>query len=163
MVSIVRGGINRQGYCKLCSFDDPDFQLDFDRRVNKRWSVTKINSWLAEYELPGVSRMTLYKHREHVDNPKDRLVTAIKRRALEQPQLPARVSEDQFLEAVVSQGYRKVVEDPDAVTIDHALKAASIRDSLRKKGQSINILVGLFGGGSSGEAAPVIEGQVQEV
>lgn len=164
MVKIRTGGLGRQGYCKLCSFDDPDFQHDFDVRVNKKWSQAKINEWLAQYELPGISRTTLYNHRQHVANPKDRLVTAITKRAAEQPQLPATVSEDQFLEAVVSQGYRRVAEDPDSVTIDQALKAAQIRANLQKKGQSINVLVGVFGGGASmTQEPPVIEGQVREV
>lgn len=64
---------------------------------------------------------------------------------------------------MVNAGHKKVVDDPDNVSIKDALSAAKIRSDLGKKGTNINILVGLFGGGSSAGAEPIIEGTVREV
>ena len=159
-MKLLKGGIGRQGYCKLCSFDDPKIQDDFDKRVLD-YSPARLNEWLAKYEIKPVDRATVYNHRNHVRNPKDRMVSAVAKRQLEHGSLPARVSEQQFLDAVIAMGHERAMADPEAVTIDHALKATQIKAQSKNKGDAHNILIQLFTGRMP-EGAFVVEGEFRE-
>lgn len=158
MASLHRAGQGKPGYCKLCSFANVDLQAEFDRRVLV-WTPKQLNEWLEERDTPRVSRPTIYNHREHVRNPKDRLVNAVERHRQEQGVQPATVSEEDFLQAIINVGAQRVAENPEEVTIDQALKAAQIRGNLAKKGNDINVLVAIMTEGVS--QIPTIEGEVK--
>lgn len=161
MPKLLKGGAGQQGYCKLCSFDDPRLQDEFDKRVLD-YTPKRLNEWLGG-KLEGfksVNRQTIYSHREHVRNPKDRMVSAVKKRTMEHGVQKQRVSEQEFLDAVVAMGQAKAQADPDSVTIDHALKAASLKLQSKQKGNAHQTLVAIFTGNHSPET---IEGEVREV
>ena len=145
-VPISKGGYGKQGYCKLCSFQDLEFQLQFDKRIDAGWSPSKLNEWLEQHGSAKVDRGTVYSHREHVRNPRDRMVSAVAKRTAELGVMPAKVSEDEYLEAIIAAASVKVQSDPQAVTIDQGLKAAQIRSNMKSKGQDLNVLIAMFTG-----------------
>lgn len=162
-------GYGNPGYCKLCSFEDPKLQDEFDRRCGKKtgdrydYTPKALNEWLAENTLDvQASRPTVYAHREHVKHPKDRLVSAVKKREMEHGSVPANVSEEQFLSTLIALGQKKAAENPDEVTIDQALKATQIKQNSKDKGNAQAVLVNIFTGGAPAEPT-IIEGEVKEV
>lgn len=138
-------GWGHQGYCKLCSITDPDVQKGLDQRIGAGWKAPALNDYLIKNVGAGVNRQTIYSHIKHVQNPKDRLVTAVQKRQRTGGFLPAKVSEDQFLDALVASAHQRAVENPDEVTIDHGLRAAQIKAQAKTKGGDvINTLVQIF-------------------
>lgn len=159
-------GYGSQGFCKLCSFKDAKFQLSYDERCRANWSPKNLNEWVLTQDQPGAvaSKETIYNHRKHVQHPKDRIVSAVQRtqaRTLDvaKPQS----SPDDFLQAVVEIGARRAVENPDEITIDHALRAAQ---ALKQGGNNakggLAVIIGLLTGQSNAPAT-VIDAQAVEV
>lgn len=160
-MQIVKSGRGKQGYCKLCSLEPVELQDNFDKRVLD-YTPKQLNEWLADRieDHKPVNRQTVYSHRDHVRHPKDRMVRAVQKRAMEHGVQKQRVSEQEFLDAVVAIGEQKAAADPDSVTIDHALKAASLKMQSKQKGQAHQTLVAIFSGNREPD---VIEGEVTEV
>jgi len=162
-------GFGNVGYCKLCSIVDPEVQDKLDKRVGKKkpngkysYSATKVNAYLESQGVDGVDRAVIYKHRLHVQHPKDRIVSAVEKHTIEKGVQPAQVSEDEFLDSLISIGQTKIAADPDSVTIDQALKAVQIKKGSGKMGTGIQVLVGLMTGGPKNDDV-VIEGEVKTV
>ena len=147
--------------CKLCSFGDFELQDEFDKRAQD-YSPRALHEWLTSKgsDVTFANR-TLYAHRKHIMHPQDRIVSAVEKRRMDHGVQPAKASHEEFLESLVSLGAAKIAEDPDAVTVDQALKAAKIQVDREKKGQTTNVLVQLFTEGA-GEPT-VIEGEVREI
>ena len=160
-MKLLTSGAGHAGYCKLCSFDEPKIQDAFDKRVLD-YSPRRLNEWLKNLGIPAVDRNTVYNHRNHVRNPRDRMVRAVQKRQLEHGSLPARVSEQEFLDAVIAMGQARAMADPEAVTIDHALKATQIKAQSKSKGNAHQVLIQLFTGRMPAEAN-VTEGDYQEI
>lgn len=162
MAKFRNAGDNHPGYCKLCSFSDPRLQDEFDKRVLD-YTPKQLNEWLSSRieNFKNVSNPTIYKHRDHVRHPKDRVVNAIQKRQQNHGNLPQRTSEQQFLDSIIALGHQKALEDPDAVTIEHALKATQIKSQAKQRGDAHNILVQIFTGNTPN--IPIIEGEATEV
>lgn len=177
LTKMMQSGVGKPGYCKLCSLDDPKVQDEFDKRVGifrtegegedtKRvyeYTPRKLNDWLARRVegFQDVSRNTIYSHREHVMNPKDRLIGAVQKRQLEGGIQPQMTSEEDFLDAVIALGQQKALADPEAVSIDHALKATQIKRQ-SSKGGTQQVLIQLLTGRRPPDV-PFIEGEAKEV
>lgn len=159
MAKLLKAGAGRQGYCKLCSFDEPKVQDGFDARVLD-YSPKKLNEYLAKHGIPPVNRQTIYSHREHVRAPEDRVVNAKLKRDLEHGKQPRRTSESEFLDAVIALGHENALLDPSAVTVDQALKATQIKSAAKAKGDAHQTLVAIFTGNYD---PSVIEGEAKEV
>jgi hypothetical protein len=161
-------GYGKQGYCKLCSLEDPRLQDALDKRVGLKtgdryeYTGNKVNAWLVEKGIDlSTSRPTLYAHREHVKHPKDRLVNAVQKREIEHGTVPATVTNEEFLNTLIAIGHRRAAANPDEVTIDQALKATQIKQNAKEKGNAQAVLVNIF---TSGAQEPtIIEGEVREV
>ncbi len=161
--AISYAGWGHQGFCGPCSFYDPTIQKEVDSRI-PTWSPEKLNDWLETRELPTFNRQTWYKHRRHVMHPKDRVVTAVVKRELLHGTNPQTVSEDAFLDALVAIGNRKATENPDEVTIDHALRAVQIKQAAKSAGTGgMSILIAVLTDRTSAPQMSVIEGEVREV
>lgn len=160
-MKLTKAGQGKQGYCKLCSFDDPKLQDEFDKRVLD-YTPKKLNDWLSAKieDFKPVNRQTIYSHRDHVRNPKDRLVRAVQKRTMEHGVQKQRVSEQEFLDAVIAYGQANAEADPESITIDHALKAASLKMQSKNKGAAHQTLVAIITGNAPDE---VIEGEAREV
>lgn len=158
----------------MCSISDPVVQDEFDRRVGlekKNWtgnpnhrfqySAESLKEWLDNHGIKRPSSMTIYTHRDHVAHPKDKIVSAQKKRELTGYRPRAKVGEDEFLDAIISIGNQRISENPDEVTIDQALKATQIRANMKRQGQDVKQLVAIFTGGQP-PAETIIEGEVRE-
>jgi hypothetical protein len=152
------------GYCRFCdskNWATADLQESADKRVNE-WGYRRFNKWLVEeVGMESCSNKTFYAHREHIMHPQDRIVSAVEKRQREGGLQPAQTTHEEFLQSLVSIGAMKIAEDPEAVTVDQALKAAKIQSDNQKKGQGNNVLIQLFTGGG-GEEPTIIEGEVKE-
>lgn len=166
-------GTGKPGYCKLCSMQDPEDQDELDKRVGLKkddqyvYSPDRMNTWLAERGITDqkgsplkANRQTWYSHRKHVMHPKDRIVSAVAKRTMEHGVQPATVSEDQFLDSLIKIGNQKIAADPDAVTIDQALKAVQIKKNAGTKKDAHQTLIAIFTG--TRELDDTIEGEVVE-
>lgn len=75
--------------------------------------------------------------------------------------LPRVSTNEQYLEAIRDLGYKRAVENPEEVTIDHGLKAAQVLASQKRGGgDTIILLAKVFTGGGLPD---VIDGEYQEV
>lgn len=143
-------------------------QDEFDKRCRalngKRpaYSSTALNEYLVVRGLDAVARQTITNHRKHVQHPQDKLVTEVEQSQRRAIQSRPETSHDEFLQALVDIGARRIMENPEDVTVDQALKAAKIQVDKEKKGQSNNVLVQLFTT-TSEPPTVVVEGESQEV
>lgn len=167
-------GTGKPGYCKLCSMQDPEDQDELDKRTGLKkddryvYSPDRLNEWLAERGITDqkgqplkANRQTWYSHRKHVMHPKDRIVSAIEKRTVEHGVQPAQVSEDQFLDSLIKIGNSKIAADPEAVTIDQALKAVQIKKNSGQKQDGQRTLIAIFTG-TREMSEDIIEGEVVE-
>jgi hypothetical protein len=161
MAKLLKAGAGRQGYCKLCSFDEPTVQDAFDKRVLD-YSPAQLNAWLKTKGIDPVNRQTIYSHREHVKAPEDRVVQARQRRDMAHGKQPRRTSESEFLDAVIALGHENALLDPGSVTVDQALKATQIKQAAKAKGDAHQTLVAIFTGNYN-EPATVVEGESREI
>ena len=161
MAKLLKSGAGRQGYCKLCSFDEHTVQDAFDKRVLDL-SPAKLNAWLKTKGIDPVNRQTIYSHREHVKAPEDRVVQAKQRRDLAHGKQPRRTSESEFLDAVIALGHENALLDPASVTVDQALKATQIKQAAKAKGDAHQVLVQIMTGNYN-EPATVVEGESREI
>lgn len=157
-------GYGSQGFCKLCAFKDAKFQLSYDERTKAGWSPNQLNEWSKKQGQPGAvaTRETIYKHRVHVQHPNDRIVTAVQRTEQRALQTKPVHDPDVFLESLVSIGAQRAMQNPEEVTIDHALRAASALKQSKGQSSGINILIAAMTG-TSNVTATVLDGEAVEV
>lgn len=138
-------GWGHVGFCILCSLTDNKLQRQFDQKVAALWTPRQLNQWLTEHELPNYNRQTVYSHRQHVLHPKDRMVNAVANHARTVGTQPQKVTDEQFLDSVVAAGAQKVLDNPDDVTIDHAIRAVQVKAQSKAAGRdAMNVLVQIF-------------------
>lgn len=144
---ISNAGAGKPGYCKLCDFEEGVIQNQMDDRTRQGWTPKQLNVWLQR-QIEGwkvVSDITVYKHRKHVQRPEDKLVTAVRRTQQRALTVAPKSSPDEFLNAVVSAGMTKVIENPEDVTLDHALRAAQVLKTAKSDQRGgLNVLIGIF-------------------
>lgn len=139
------------GYCKICA---SNLLPAINKKLREGQNAAEIIAYAAEFNEKFV-RQTLYKHKQHITDPKTTLVE----RARKNPVIK-RASNEEFLDAVRDAGFAKVIADPDSVTVSQALKAAQISMQAKKNTDSIQlVLVGVM----TGKADDVIEGEWKEV
>lgn len=124
----------------MCSLAD-HLQKPLAKLYAEGQKSTAINTWLENNAGRTVNRRTIYAHREHVKHPKDRLVTAVRKRQ-SQALTPASSSEEELLDTLVAIGNQRAKDDPDAITMDQVLKAVGLKQQSRQSKQGgIAILV----------------------
>jgi len=157
---VSRAGYGKPGYCKICAFEGVG---EINKLIKLGRKVPQIKTWVkANYDGFDFDRQVLYKHRdEHVAHPKDQLVAVSLREqakvvATEKP----KATNDEFLEAVRDIGFRRAEMYPDEVTVDHALKAASIMANKRDKASNVFLMMAQI---VTGPRPQVVEGTFTEV
>jgi len=163
-------GRGKPGYCSLCALLDPKVQKGLTQLYREGRKTPLINDWLEANVGKRWDRRVITAHgKDHISHPRDRIVSAVERRQ-SQGTLPANVSEDDFQRAVVAAAHQRLLDEPDAITIDQGLKAAAAMQAAKQSRQSgINVLVMTLTRGldstpmllRSGEDA--IEGEVVEI
>lgn len=151
-------GEGKTGYCKLCAWSHAP---ELDRGVRQGWNAAQAQEWAKRYGFT-FNRQTYYAHKPHALSPEQRVIQAAEKK-MRQTAVIRKGSNQTFLEAVRDIGFTKAIEDPDSITIDHALKAASLLEQREKKGGDvINLLVSVSTGSYNPAAVEVI-GEAVEV
>lgn len=126
-------GYGQIGYCKVCA---SDLKAEINKRLRRRETYPAIMAWAATKDF-SISKPTLISHKKHITDPKTTFVEA----ARKSPELK-RVTNTEFLEAVIAKANQRIESDPDAVTIDHGLRAAQVLESRKDRtGDALNVLV----------------------
>lgn len=132
--AVSRAGYGQPGYCKICA---SDLASQINKKIKLNEKLVEIRRWAADEKGFRFSAPTLTTHVKHITDPKTTFVEA----ARENPVI-RRVTQEEFLRTLVDIGSQKATDDPGSVTINHAIRAASILEAKQNKDQSaINILV----------------------
>jgi hypothetical protein len=123
--------VSSLGFCKVCR---SSLVKEINKRLKRSDPYPSIVEWCATHNFK-VTRQKLADHKQHITDPKETLVEHARRN----PAIKNGVSNDEFLQAIVDIASSRIAENPDEVTLTHALKAAQIRES-RKQSQS-NVLI----------------------
>lgn len=150
-------GQGKPGFCKICVH--PGAQFINARReregeaFNARLASDMASSLDPDFKF---TRQTWYAHLDHITHP---LVTAVeksKRNPVITPKTTTGV-----LESIRDMGMQNAIENPETVTVDHALKAAT---ELNRKGQTVDEVVIVMAKVMSGQVrAEEIVGEWREV
>lgn len=140
------------GFCKVCR---SSLVKEINKRLKRSDPYPSIVEWCASHGFK-VTRQKLADHKQHITDPKETLVEHARRN----PAIKNGVSNDEFLQAIVDIASTRIAENPDEVTLTHALKAAQIRES--RKQSTANVLL-VFAersmGRLPGQQPDVIEGE----
>jgi hypothetical protein len=142
--------------CILCSSPQVD---EINRGIRNGWNAGEYSRQMSRHGKPA-TRQAFYRHKKHLDAPGTDLVALAHDNAT--PLVIRRSSNSEFLETVRDVGLAKVERDPESVTLEQALKAASILEGRKAShGDQINLLVKVVTGHAS--SAYTIEGEYTEV
>lgn len=139
----------KPGYCKICDFEGATFlnrkHADDPEGFNAKRALEFAKTLDASFTF---TRQTWYSHVEHITHP---LVTAA-RAARNSPVVVPKTTTG-ALEAIRDIGMKNILDHPEDVTPDHALRAAS--ELNKKQSGTDNVLIVLakvLSGESSSEA-----------
>lgn len=122
----------KTGYCKLC-------QSELAPGLNKLIKEGKSFGEALDYMSPRgltFSKATFFGHKKHITSP---LLTAVEE-AQKNPVIKP-TSNRAVLEAIRDIGMKKAMEDPDSVTVNHALRAASILAEKESRHDSVLVVL----------------------
>lgn len=151
-------GYGQGGYCSIC---DTDIVRDVNRRIREGHTMAAIMRWA---ETKGIvhHKTTWYRHKEHMQSGRDIVVQ--KAKTVREMDKMTRVTNTDFLEAVRDIGYQNAVENPDTVTLGHALKAVSIMESRKDRGRDFLLVIAQAMTGQLPQLdAPTEEGEYEEI
>lgn len=150
-------GQGKPGFCKICVHPGAQFLNARYEREGKAFNAARAAEFAKQLDPTfSFTRATWYAHLEHITHP---LVTAADA-ARSAPVLVPKTNTG-VLEAIRDIGIKRAVENPDEVTVDHALKAAS--ELNKKQAGTDNVLI-VFAKVLSGEQpAETIVGEWSEV
>lgn len=120
------------GYCKCCA---SPLVKEINKRLKRGDTYPAIVAWCGQRDFK-VTRQKLADHKEHITDQKETLVEHAKKN----PAIRNGVSNDEFLQAVIDIAAQKVAENPDEVTLAHALKAAQIREARKQNTTNVMLL-----------------------
>lgn len=146
-------GQGKPGYCKIC---DSPYADAVNKLVaqEKNEAETKRAIQVIDPEFTW-NRQTFYSHKKHITHP---LVTHAEN-ARKHP-VVAPKSTRGVLEAIRDIGMQRALDNPEEVTVDHALRAAAeLNRTENKTDSALVILMKAI----SGQAAEVIEGEFTEL
>lgn len=159
-------GFGKPGYCKICAHPMAHKFIQGAReggKSGKGWNAAEAQEAGKVYGL-SFNRQTWYAHLEHARTAEARVIQAAemvrKEGALTLRDIERHNNTD-VLEAIRDLGMKKALDDPEQVTLDHALKSIQILEQRKDKGgDALNVLVQFVVGQPP---AVVIEGQAREV
>lgn len=150
-------GRGKSGFCSLCIHTNVD---EINKKIREGLNAGQMSRWAKERFGLEVHRTTWYSHKPHALSPEQRVIQAAKQQT--QALAIKRGSNTGFLEAVRDIGLAKAIDNPEQVSIDHALKAVSILEGRKDKtGDSLNVLINIAVGQMP--SYEVIEGTSKEI
>jgi hypothetical protein len=163
-VGVNSRGFGRIGWCKLCAWEHA-LELNRGIRDGTIKNAAQAQEFAKRYGL-SFNRQTFYNHKPHALGTEGAVIQA-SQRAMQKLQVK-KSSNDEFLGAIRDIGMARAIESPADVSLDHALKAASILEARKDKaGDQINLLVAIVTGNApavqitAGETT--IEGEAKEI
>jgi hypothetical protein len=159
-------GSGTPGFCKICAHPDAHVFIRGAReggKTGKGWNSKEAQEAGRVYGLT-FSRQTWYAHLDHAKTGEQRLITAAQK-VREDGALTVqgikKSSNTELLEAIRDIGSQRAINNPEEVTLDHALKAVQIMENRKdKSSDSLNILVQFVTGQPP---AVVVEGTARRV
>lgn len=153
---VVVRGLGKPGYCSLCAWEHA---AKLNKGIRDGWNSTQASEFAGKLGKT-FNRRTFYSHKPHAISPEQRVIQFAEQgsKAL----TIRKTSNTSFLESLRDIGYSKAIDDPDQISIEHALKAVSILEGRKDKGgDQINLLVLI----STGHRPPmeIIEGEARDV
>jgi len=162
---VVSRGNGSPGYCKICAHPDAHVFVRGAReggKAGKGWNAKEAQDAGKVYGL-SFDRATWYKHLEHAKTGEQLMIQAAEkvRREGALTVRDVKTGSGELLDAIIDLGAQRAMNNPEEVTLDHALKAIQIKESRKDKGSDqLNILVQFV----TGNPPPVtIEGTAREV
>lgn len=156
-----RTKVFKSGYCKLCRWAH---EGELNEKIKQGQNAGECRRWAeTKYDFR-FNRQTFYNHKEHLNNPPP--VAEPDGKAL----VPSphggvtqirKTSNREFLETIRDIGYTKATLDPDSVTLEHAMKAASIIEQSKQKQTDIAIVFAQVVTGHTPDV--IVEGEAREV
>lgn len=120
------------GRCKVCA---SPLLKDINKRLVNNESHPAVAAWCATKGF-SVTRQKIGDHKKHITDPRQTFVEHARRN----PAIKANVSNDEFLQAVIDVAATKIEADPDAIGVQHGLKAVQIREG-RHQSQNNYLLI----------------------
>lgn len=120
------------GSCKICS---SAYAKQFNKRLNRGDSLMKVVDWSATVDFP-VSKPTVLNHKRHITDPK----TTVVDQARKNPVIK-RVSHEEFLQSLVDIAAARAAANPDDVSIDQGIRAASTLANKTDKQTSVLLVL----------------------
>lgn len=147
-------GKGKPGYCRLC---DSPWAAAINALVAQDKNEAEVKRSIQQID-PAMTwnRQTFYNHKKHITSP---LITHA-RAAQENPVVAPKTNRG-VLEAIRDIGMKRAMENPDEITVDHALRAAAELNKTENKTE--NWMVVLAKTIAGGPATEVIEGEFSEV
>lgn len=154
---VSRKGWGRPGYCRLCAWEH---EPELNRHLKNGKNAAECARWALDKYGFTFNRQTLYSHRGHITAPEDKVVAYAERKRAEVPAI-RNATNKQFLEAVRDIGYTQAVNDPESVSLEHALKAAALLEQSKVKTGDITLIFAQVVTGHSPDV--VVEGEAREI
>jgi hypothetical protein len=162
-------GFGKPGFCKICAHEAAPRLIKAARDGLNAAQAQEI----ASVHGLTFNRQTWYEHRKHAQTAGQRVVQAAEKVRREGALTIRDIQKHDnttVLEAIRDLGMARALENPEDVTVDQALKAASILEQRKDRGgDQLNILVAFVTGTDTPtvvverKPAEVIEGTAQEI
>ena len=140
----------KTGWCSLCQHPK---KLALNNAIAAGKGYTVVQREMEEYGL-SFSKGTFLRHKAHITSP---LITAAEEARSNPAILPQ--SNRAVLEMIRDLGVKKAMENPDDITVNHALRAAKILQDAEGKQEAILVVLAKVVQGEP----PMIEGTYKEI
>lgn len=155
-------GYGRVGFCKVCAHPGAQFinaaivRADAD---GKPMTANAMIQYMRALDPDfNADRHTMYKHRaDHLTSP---LVTAVEKTRRESPQILPK-NNTEALEMVRDLGMQTVIDNPETVGVDHALRAISEMEKKGRGPQDFWVMLARAQGGERPDQ--IIVGEYKEI
>jgi len=140
----VSTGRGHRGYCRICDhpaaqFLNQKYEADPpDAKGKTGFNAAKARAFAATLGLT-FDRATWYSHVKHITHP---LVT-LAQEARNNPVVIPRTNQG-VLEMIRDIGIKRAVENPEEVTIDHAIRAADILEGKKLGSETVIAIIARF-------------------
>lgn len=137
-------GQGHRGYCRICDhpaaqFLNQKYEADPpDAKGKTGFNSAKAREFAATLDLT-FDRATWYSHVKHITHPLMSLVKA----AQENPIVVPKTNQG-VLEAIRDLGMKRAIENPEEVTIDHAIRAADILEGKKLGSETVIAVIARF-------------------
>lgn len=151
-------GQGKPGYCKLCTFAGAQFlNARYEREGKDAFNAARALEFAQTLD-PSFSftRSVWYAHTKHITHP---LVTAADA-ARNSPVVVPKTNVG-ALEMIRDIGMKRAVDNPDEVTVDHAIKAAT--ELNKKQAGTDNVFIAFAKVLSGEQPAEIIVGEWREI